>query len=154
MLTGAFALKCNTFTRHFIQVSHVLNLEYSIFLDLSLILLHKLPGVIFVSSLTSMCKASSGCSPIRPSVIMTRFPASLDVCEDREEDEWRIEPCRFRGLQDRHRVEENRTRLFLFTCKTSEMHRHVNGEASNIVEAADGQLKRSVYTKSLLNLEW
>lgn len=28
---------------------------------------------------TCMCKASSGCSPIRPSVTMTRFPASLDV---------------------------------------------------------------------------
>lgn len=53
----------------------------------------------FMSGLTCMCNASSGCSPIRPSVIMTRFPASLDVWEDREEDEWRIEPWRFRGLQ-------------------------------------------------------
>lgn len=48
---------------------------------------------------TCMCKASSGCSPIRPSVMMTRFPASLDVWEDREEDEWRMEPWRFSGLR-------------------------------------------------------
>lgn len=66
--------------------------------------LHSCLSVFVISSLTCMCNASSGCSPIRPSVIMTRFPASLDVCEDREEDEWRIELWRFRGLQDRDNV--------------------------------------------------
>lgn len=55
-------------------------------------------------SRTCMCNASSGCSPIIPSVIMTRFPASLDVWEDREEEECRIDPCRFRGLQDKDNV--------------------------------------------------
>lgn len=53
---------------------------------------------------TCMCNVSSGCSPISPSVIMTRFPASLDVWEDREEEECRIDPCRFRGLQDKDDV--------------------------------------------------
>lgn len=69
-----------------------------------------MPVCDFISGLTCMCNASSGCSPIRPSVIMTRFPASLDVWEDREEDEWRIEPWRFRGLQHRDNVETDRKR--------------------------------------------
>ena len=65
-----------------------------------------------------MREVSSECSPIRPSVRMTRFPASLDVWEDREEEEWRMEPCRFRGLErqtdkrrnkDRKRGSEGRT---------------------------------------------
>lgn len=60
----------------------------------------------FVITLTCMWRGSSGCSPIRPSVIMWRFPASLDVWEDREDDEWRIEPWRFRGLQGRGNGEE------------------------------------------------
>lgn len=59
-----------------------------------------MPACVVIWSFTCMCSASSGCSPIRPSVMMTRFPASLDVWEDREEDEWRIEPWRFRGLRD------------------------------------------------------
>lgn len=63
---------------------------------------------------TCMCKASSGCSPIRPSVMMTRFPASLDVWEDREEDEWRMEPWRFRGLRGRQNGREHETILFTF----------------------------------------
>ena len=50
-----------------------------------------------------MREVSSDCSPIRPSVRMTRFPASLEVWEDRGEEEWRMEPCRFRGLE-RERV--------------------------------------------------
>lgn len=63
MWTGAFALKCYTFTRHFIQVSHVLNPEYAIFLDLSLILLHKLPGVILFQALPACARPLLGAPP-------------------------------------------------------------------------------------------
>lgn len=41
---------------------------------------------------------SSGASPTELSPSSTTFPASLDACEDREDDEWRPVPIRFTGL--------------------------------------------------------
>lgn len=36
---------------------------------------------------------------LSPSI--TTFPASLDACEEREDDEWRPVPIKFMGLQTR-----------------------------------------------------
>lgn len=41
---------------------------------------------------------SSGASPMEPSPSITTFPASLDACEESEEEEWRPVPIRFMGL--------------------------------------------------------
>lgn len=41
---------------------------------------------------------SSGASPMEPSPSITTFPASLDACEDREDEEWRPAPIKFMGL--------------------------------------------------------
>lgn len=41
---------------------------------------------------------SSGASPMELSPIITMFPASLDACEEREDDEWRPVPIKFMGL--------------------------------------------------------
>lgn len=41
---------------------------------------------------------SSGASPMEPSPSITMFPASLDACEEREDDEWRPVPIKFMGL--------------------------------------------------------
>lgn len=41
---------------------------------------------------------SSGASPTEPSPSITMFPASLDACEEREDEEWRPVPIKFMGL--------------------------------------------------------
>lgn len=44
---------------------------------------------------------SSGASPMELSPSITTFPASLDACEEREDDEWRPVPIKFMGLRTR-----------------------------------------------------
>lgn len=90
----------------------------------------------FVMTLTCMWRGSSGCSPIRPSVMMWRFPASLEVWEDREDDEWRIEPWRFRGLQGGGNGEEMKHMHYIHvtestgSCGRCEEERPADGPVS------------------------
>lgn len=46
---------------------------------------------------------SSAVSPTELSVRITRFPVSLEVCDDREDDECRTEPSMFNGLERKQR---------------------------------------------------
>lgn len=42
---------------------------------------------------------SSAVSPTELSVRITRFPVSLEVCDDRDDEECRTEPSMFSGLE-------------------------------------------------------
>lgn len=62
----------------------------------------RVPATLQDSSGTCMWwYRSSGASPMALSPSVTTFPASLDACEEREEDEWRPVPIRFMGLRTR-----------------------------------------------------
>lgn len=54
---------------------------------------------------------SSAVSPTELSVRITRFPVSLEVWDDREDDECRTEPSKFSGLEKKTR---DRTGASLF----------------------------------------
>lgn len=65
---------------------------------------------------------SSGTSPMEPSPSITTFPASLDACEEREDEEWRPVPIKFMGLRTRaeHRRQSDCSRGTLLLGETVE----------------------------------